>query len=99
MRRQVVSSHRAFFPLFDSLRGIAAMRVVMFHLKATHAESTTSAPFLGRLDVGVTIFFLISGFLLYRPSWPLASPRVAGGDRAVSRGPACCGSSPATGSR
>ncbi len=63
----MVRSHRAFFPLFDSLRGIAALSVVLFHLKNYAGSSHLLQPYLGRMDLGVTIFFLISGFLLYRP--------------------------------
>jgi peptidoglycan/LPS O-acetylase OafA/YrhL len=58
------------FPLLDSVRAIAALTVVGFHAAyLSHIDSTgsASAPFLSRLDVGVTIFFLLSGFLLYRP--------------------------------
>jgi peptidoglycan/LPS O-acetylase OafA/YrhL len=58
------------FPLFDALRAIAALCIV-----GTHTSGLTNfflagsplAPFTPRLNVGVTIFFVISGFLLYRP--------------------------------
>jgi peptidoglycan/LPS O-acetylase OafA/YrhL len=57
------------FPLFDSLRAIAALAVLV-----THAAFISGAVFSARyrdllihLNVGVTVFFLISGFLLYRP--------------------------------
>jgi peptidoglycan/LPS O-acetylase OafA/YrhL len=57
------------FPLMDSLRAIAALSVLV-----THAGFLSGANFgawygdyTARLDVGVTIFFLLSGFLLYRP--------------------------------
>ena len=57
------------FPLFDALRAIAALSVVLFHV-AFVLEGFTD-PNWGRyatqLNIGVTIFFLISGFLLYRP--------------------------------
>jgi peptidoglycan/LPS O-acetylase OafA/YrhL len=57
------------FPLFDSLRAIAALSVLLFHV-AFVLEGFTD-PNWGRyatqLNIGVTIFFLISGFLLYRP--------------------------------
>jgi peptidoglycan/LPS O-acetylase OafA/YrhL len=57
------------FPLFDSLRAIAALSVLCFH--AAFFEFVTSPnalrPYTVHLDVGVTVFFLISGFLLYRP--------------------------------
>ena len=54
---------------FDSLRGIAALWVVLFHCGT---ESWINwAPGLGgytaHLNVGVTLFFLLSGYLLYRP--------------------------------
>ncbi|MFL5780521.1 MAG: acyltransferase family protein [Thermoleophilaceae bacterium] len=57
------------FPLFDSLRAIAALCIF-----ATHAYAVLAADRAGwfreaarHLDVGVYIFFAISGFLLYRP--------------------------------
>ncbi|HEY2601394.1 MAG TPA: acyltransferase [Thermoleophilaceae bacterium] len=59
------------FPLFDSLRAIAALAVVTTHAAfwtgAVVGGNSALRPYLARLDVGVTIFFLISGFLLYRP--------------------------------
>jgi peptidoglycan/LPS O-acetylase OafA/YrhL len=57
------------FPLFDGLRAIAALSIVVTHVAGvTHANDTTWWGHLtARLNVGVTIFFLISGFLLYRP--------------------------------
>ena len=58
------------FPLFDSLRAIAALTVVVGHvIHATHTvDNHPSLAWAPRLaTAGVTIFFLISGFLLYRP--------------------------------
>jgi peptidoglycan/LPS O-acetylase OafA/YrhL len=60
------------FPLLDSLRAIAALSVLLFHaafvsrvfLPQSHS---VLRPYMSHLDVGVTVFFLISGFLLYRP--------------------------------
>jgi peptidoglycan/LPS O-acetylase OafA/YrhL len=57
------------FPLMDSLRAIAALSVLLTHAGFMSGASTSAfyGPYLARLDVGVTIFFLLSGFLLYRP--------------------------------
>lgn len=59
------------FPLLDSLRGIAALAIVMFHAAAATSagrlDSGPVRPLLDHLDVGVPIFFVLSGFLLYRP--------------------------------
>src|SRR4051794_14386956 len=58
------------FPLVDSLRAIAAISVLLTHAMffgGAYDGHTRIGPYAQRLDVGVTIFFLISGFLLYRP--------------------------------
>lgn len=58
------------FPHLDGVRAIAALFVLLTH---TSAESTFSTaddvlgPVMARLNVGVPIFFVLSGFLLYRP--------------------------------
>jgi peptidoglycan/LPS O-acetylase OafA/YrhL len=57
------------FPLVDSLRAIAALSVVGAHAAFPSGifDDELLRRFVTRLDVGVTVFFLISGFLLYRP--------------------------------
>jgi peptidoglycan/LPS O-acetylase OafA/YrhL len=57
------------FPLADSLRALAALAVVGAHTEypAGIYNDDFLRQFISRLDVGVTVFFLISGFLLYRP--------------------------------
>lgn len=58
------------FPCFDGFRAAAALSVLVFHVAATARSSLRPdgpGPYLARLDVGVAVFFLISGFLLYRP--------------------------------
>jgi peptidoglycan/LPS O-acetylase OafA/YrhL len=58
------------FPLFDSLRAIAALTVVAFHAAYFQGFLAPSHPlsrYYAQLNVGVSIFFVISGFLLYRP--------------------------------
>lgn len=73
-----VPVHR--FPLIDVVRGFAALSIALFHTYSKGGDATTD---IGRvverlaanLGVGVPIFFVISGFVLYRP-WVAA--RAAG---------------------
>jgi len=58
------------YPALDGLRGIAVLCVVMTHIgfqTGATFHNATVGPLLARLDYGVTIFFLLSGFLLYSP--------------------------------
>jgi peptidoglycan/LPS O-acetylase OafA/YrhL len=57
------------FPLFDGLRAVAVLSVLVTHtaLLSGANELAWYGKYTARLDVGVTVFFLISGFLLYRP--------------------------------
>lgn len=57
------------FELFESLRAIAAMSVLVFHTAGWAGVNLFAwyGAFTSTLNVGVTLFFLISGFLLYRP--------------------------------
>ncbi len=57
------------FALFDSLRAIAALSVVVFHAAGFSGVNLTTwyGGFTSKLNAGVTLFFLISSFLLYRP--------------------------------
>ena len=69
---------RVRFPCFDGYRALAALGVLVVHaafISGLTLRSDTFGPFLARLDVGVAVFFLISGFLLYRP---FVSARLAG---------------------
>jgi peptidoglycan/LPS O-acetylase OafA/YrhL len=68
------------FPLMDSLRALAALGVIFTHVAiATGTVQKHSwGAYMGNLDVGVSIFFVLSGFLLYRPffnSEMTAAPR------------------------
>ncbi|HEY2385413.1 MAG TPA: acyltransferase [Candidatus Binatia bacterium] len=67
-RQPGVGAH-AHFPAFDGLRAIAATSVALYHTAflAGYTIRGGWAQLLTHGDVGVTIFFLISGFLLYRP--------------------------------
>lgn len=64
-----VVANRAHFPGFDGLRAIAAVAVLFTHVGAAAGSysSTYWGKFLAHMDAGVAIFFLLSGFLLYRP--------------------------------
>jgi len=66
----VPRDRRRHFACFDGYRAIAAASIVVFHV-AFFSGITFRHPvaglFLARLDVGVSLFFVISGFLLYRP--------------------------------
>jgi peptidoglycan/LPS O-acetylase OafA/YrhL len=57
------------FACFDGLRAIAAVLVLLLHTSWVSGFTLRSSLgiYLGRLEIGVSIFFLISGFLLYRP--------------------------------
>lgn len=59
----------AHFPCFDGLRAMAASAVLLTHVAASGGAVTASflGVFFARMDVGVSVFFLLSGFLLYRP--------------------------------
>jgi len=66
------------FPLFDGLRGLAVLSILAFHC-AEYSGRIGLGP-LGRLaevagGEAVIVFFVISGFLLYRP---FAAARAAG---------------------
>ncbi|WP_432889079.1 acyltransferase family protein [Kribbella sp. CA-245084] len=68
------------FPALDGLRAIGALAVLTTHV-GFHTGASLNGPFAGllaRLDVGVAIFFAISGFLLCRPhvaAWFDGTPR------------------------
>jgi peptidoglycan/LPS O-acetylase OafA/YrhL len=60
--------HHPRFPLLDGMRAVAVLSVVLVHVSVFASAGTTPVPrVLMHMNVGVTIFFLISGFLLYRP--------------------------------
>ncbi len=67
----------ARFGLVDSMRAIAALAILAYHgaFVTGALDGTGSAFWYAQLNVGVPLFFAISGFLLYRP-WVAA--RLAG---------------------
>lgn len=56
-------------PVLDGLRGVAALMVLATHVAFQTGEVVRGVPgaLLGRLDFGVALFFVLSGFLLTRP--------------------------------
>jgi peptidoglycan/LPS O-acetylase OafA/YrhL len=55
--------------MLDGLRAVAALAVLMTHVGYQTGEVVRSAggAVLARFDAGVAVFFVLSGFLLYRP--------------------------------
>ena len=57
------------FPLLDALRAVAALSVLVHHV--TEAQGPPArlsvADFAIHLNAGVAVFFVISGFVIYRP--------------------------------
>ena len=56
-------------PMLDGLRAVAALGVLLTHVAFQTGETGRGAggAVLARLDAGVAVFFVLSGFLLYRP--------------------------------
>ncbi|MCC7373779.1 MAG: acyltransferase [Verrucomicrobiales bacterium] len=66
MRSAIPESNRLDF--IQSLRGIAAVLVLLFHVTGNTLYHFKHAPFLGWFEfgeVGVPIFFVISGFIIF----------------------------------
>ncbi len=55
--------------MLDGVRAVAALAVLLTHVAFQTGEVARSAggAVLGRFDAGVAVFFVLSGFLLYRP--------------------------------
>ncbi|MDQ1104378.1 acyltransferase family protein [Nocardioides zeae] len=68
------SPRAPWFPVLDTLRGVGAIAIVTTHCAywAGAYEDTRTGWLLARLDVGVALFFVLSGFLLARPHFAAA---------------------------
>ena len=57
------------FPMLDGVRAIAALSVVVLHVsdRSGFSQHKIAGALTARLNVGVALFFVLSGFLLYRP--------------------------------
>ena len=57
------------FPLFEGMRAIAALAILVSHVTAVTGYNFTGTfgRYTSRMTIGVALFFVISGFLLYRP--------------------------------
>lgn len=65
-----LGSSAGTFAGFDGLRAIAALGVLLCHVGLQSGfvgRNKALGPWLSRADVGVALFFVLSGFLLYRP--------------------------------
>ena len=73
------------YPLVDSLRALAALSVFAFHLllQPGYSPPQSLLPWTANLNVGVPVFFVISGFVIYRP---FARARLGGGRAPTLRG-------------
>jgi peptidoglycan/LPS O-acetylase OafA/YrhL len=76
-------NHEAF-PALDGLRALAVTGVVVTHAAywTGHYEHGVGSSVLARLDIGVAVFFVLSGFLLARP-WLTAAASGAPGPSVV----------------
>ena len=64
-----MTADRRRFPGCDGLRALAAGTVLFFHVATLTGLNTRTGAgkYFFQLDVGVDVFFVLSGFLLYRP--------------------------------
>jgi peptidoglycan/LPS O-acetylase OafA/YrhL len=66
-KARVTETHDEF-PCIDGLRAFAAVAVVLCHtVGVSNIINSTPGAYLAGLRAGVQIFFVISGFVLYRP--------------------------------
>jgi peptidoglycan/LPS O-acetylase OafA/YrhL len=67
---EVRAGDQHWFPALDGARALAAIGVLINHvgvLSGFNGRNLEWGPYVARADVGVSVFFVLSGFLLYRP--------------------------------
>ncbi len=68
---EITAAARGRFPTLEGLRGLAALAVVAFHAGTftglTGPGGGEAGSWVRHLNVGVSVFFVLSAFLLYRP--------------------------------
>jgi peptidoglycan/LPS O-acetylase OafA/YrhL len=67
LRKTVGSALSVSFLGIEGLRGFAAVAIMLHHVRAQRFSHAYFGPFLEELSLGVPVFFVISGFLLFRP--------------------------------
>ncbi|HEX4622819.1 MAG TPA: hypothetical protein VH231_00060 [Solirubrobacteraceae bacterium] len=89
----------------DGLRALAALAVVGFHaavIASAAAPGHASGPVwavASHLDLGLYVFFALSGYLIARPFARSLVPERRGRDCAATRPTACAASCPRSGPR
>jgi peptidoglycan/LPS O-acetylase OafA/YrhL len=68
-----MSGGRRVIPALDGLRAVAAVAVLLTHVafRTGQTQAGAGGAVLARLDAGVAVFFVLSGFLLYPAARPL----------------------------
>jgi peptidoglycan/LPS O-acetylase OafA/YrhL len=61
------TGERRRYAAIEGLRAIAAGAILLHHFLLAHPLSTSLLPYTHHLEFGVPVFFVISGFVLYRP--------------------------------
>ena len=99
VRRPPPRSHPAASPLFDSLRGFAAISILFVHVAIFTGGfgDTWHGRIVSHLDIGVPFFFLLSAFLLYRPFVAARATDAPGRRSRATPGAGSCASLPPTG--
>lgn len=60
--------------LVQMLRGLAALLVCLFHMKGLLPDDKLGARLFGNGSIGVPLFFMISGFIMYHTTWQKQKP-------------------------